>query len=435
MISPIMIGWIGLLVLFAVMATGIPIGLAMALVGFIGYVVIAGVPAAVSQIQTVPFSTVASYDMTLLPLFVLMGEIAFFSGLIRGAYETLYKWLGHLPGGLAMATIGGCAAFAAICGSSVACASTMTSIAYPEMKRFNYDSRLSTGSIAAGGTLGILIPPSTPMVIYALFAQVSIGKLFIGGVLPGLLLTAMFMIAIFVWAKVNPSVGPSGAKISWIERIKSIKDVWPVIILAGIILGGIWGGVITAMEAAGVGAFAAFVIGLATRKISWQSTKLSLDRTLQTTAMIFTILIGAMIFNYFIVMSGIPAQLAALVTKTALPAFGVLAVILIIYLILGCVMDTMAMTVLTLPIFLPILTNLGFDLVWFGIIFVIMCEMALITPPIGMNVFVMSGMVREVPMYQIFRGIWPFLGCMVGCLILVIIFPQIPMTLVRLMIK
>jgi C4-dicarboxylate transporter, DctM subunit len=435
MISPVVIGWIGLIILFAVMATGIPIGLAMALVGFIGYVVIAGVPAAVSQIQTVPFSTVASYDMTLLPLFVLMGEIAFFTGLIRGAYETLYKWLGHLPGGLAMATIGGCAAFAAICGSSVACASTMTSIAYPEMKRFNYDSRLSTGSIAAGGTLGILIPPSTPMVIYALFAQVSIGKLFIGGVLPGLLLTALFMISIFIWAKTNPAVGPSGAKISWIERIKSIKDVWPVVILAGIILGGIWGGIITAMEAAGVGAFAAFVIGLITRKISWQNTKLSLDRTLHTTAMIFTILIGAMIFNYFIVMSGIPAQLAALVTKTALPAFGVLAVILLIYLILGCIMDTMAMTVLTLPIFLPILTNLGFDLIWFGIIFVIMCEMALITPPIGMNVFVMSGMVKEVPMYQIFRGIWPFLGCMVGCLILVIIFPQIPMTLVKLMIK
>jgi len=435
MISPLVIGWIGLVVLFAVMATGIPIGLCMALVGFIGYVLIAGVPAAIAQIQTVPFSTVASYDMTLLPLFVLMGELAFFSGIIRGAYDTMHKWLGHLPGGLAMATVGGCAAFAAICGSSVACASTMTSIAYPEMKRFNYDSRLATGSIAAGGTLGILIPPSTPMVIYALFAQVSIGKLFIGGVLPGLLLTALFMVSIYIWAKINPAIGPSGTKISWLERIKSIKSIWPVVILAGIILGGIWGGIITAMEAAGVGAFAAFIIGLILKKINWKNTKSSLETTLKTTAMIFTILIGAMIFNYFIVMSGIPTQLAAMVTKASLPSLGVLAVILFIYLILGCIMDTMAMTVLTLPIFLPILTNLGFDLVWFGIIFVIMCEMALITPPIGMNVFVISGMVKEVPMYKIFRGIWPFLGCIVACLILVIAFPQIPLALVNVMIK
>ncbi len=373
--------------------------------------------------------------MTLLPLFILMGEFAYFSGIIRGAYDAMYKWLGHLPGGLAMATIGGCGGFAAICGSSVACASTMASIAYPEMKRYKYDPRLATGSIASGGTLGILIPPSTPMVIYALIAQVSVGKMFMAGLVPGIILTVLFMVAISLWTRLNPHIGPGGAKLARVERIKSITNVWPVVILIVIVLGGIWGGVITAMEAAGVGAFAAFVIGIATKKINLKNTISSLESTIKTTGAIFTILIGAMIFNYFIVMSGIPAWLAAFVGDLVISRYLVLVVILFIYLLLGSIMDTMAMTVLTLPIFLPIMENLGFDLIWFGIIFVIMCEMALITPPIGMNVFVISGMIREVPMYQVFRGIWPFLASIIVILTLVVAFPQIAMYLPGIMIK
>jgi len=435
MLSPIVAGWVGLIVLFAVMVTGIPIGLAMAAIGFTGYFLIAGYPGAVTQLHTITFSTVASYDMTLLPLFILMGEFAYFSGIIRGAYDAMYKWLGHLPGGLAMATIGGCGGFAAICGSSVACASTMASIAYPEMKRYKYDPRLATGSIASGGTLGILIPPSTPMVIYALIAQVSVGKMFMAGLVPGIILTVLFMVAISLWTRLNPHIGPGGAKLAWVERIKSITNVWPVVILIVIVLGGIWGGVITAMEAAGVGAFAAFVIGIATKKINLKNTISSLESTIKTTGAIFTILIGAMIFNYFIVMSGIPAWLAAFVGDLAISRYLVLIVILLIYLLLGAIMDTMAMTVLTLPIFLPIMDNLGFDLIWFGIIFVIMCEMALITPPIGMNVFVISGMIREVPMYQVFRGIWPFLASIIVILTLVVAFPQIAMYLPGIMIK
>lgn len=427
--SPSLIGWIGLIILFALMATGMPIGFTMALVGFVGFGIIAGWTGSLTQLGTVPYASVASYTLTVLPLFILMGEFAFLSGMIRGAFSGAHKWLGHLPGGLAMATITGCAAFAAVCGSSVATAATMGTVALPEMKHYKYKPSLSTGSIACGGTLGILIPPSTPMVIYAIFAEESVGRLFMGGFLPGILLSLLFITVIYIWVKIDPTAGPRGPQTTWREKFGATKDVWPVFILAILVLGGIWGGVFSPTEAAGVGAFAAFVIGLAKKQMKFKNVLNSLSETAKTTAMVFTILIGAMIFNYFIVICGIPAQMASLVQSLALPPLGILVCILVVYLILGCLMDTMAMTVLTLPIFLPILHNLGFDLVWFGIIFVLMCEMALVTPPIGMNVFVISGMAKDVPMYTIFRGITPFLVAMLICLILVIAFPQIAMFL------
>jgi C4-dicarboxylate transporter, DctM subunit len=433
--SPLLIGGLGLLVLFAILATGLPIGIAMALVGFIGYGIIAGFPAALIQLQAVPYSNVASYTLTIIPLFILMGELAYHSGLISGAYFSAHKWLGQLRGGLAMTTIAGCAGFAAVCGSGMATASTMTSIAYPEMQRYNYDPKLALGAIACGGTLGILIPPSNPMVIYAIFSETSVGKLFMSGFIPGILLAFLMMVTVFIWTRVVPSAGPAGSKTTWKEKIVSIKGIWPVVILAVIVLGGIWGGIMTAMEAAGVGAVATFIIGLALRKLTVKNVTLSLNATIKTTAMIFVVLIGAMIFNYFIVMSGIPNQLAVLIGKLPLPPIAILICILILYFFLGMLMDTMAMTVLTLPIFLPVLHNMGFDLIWFGIIFVIMCEMAMVTPPIGMNVFVISGMVPQVPMYTIFKGIYPFVGAMVLCVSLIIAFPQIALFLSTTMIK
>jgi C4-dicarboxylate transporter DctM subunit len=387
-----------------------------------------------TQLANVPYSNVASYTLTVLPLFILMGEFAYVSGLVKGAYNAMHKWIGQLPGGLAMATIGGSAAFAAICGSSVASASTMCLVALPEMRRYKYAPSLATGSIACGGTLGILIPPSTPMVIYAIFASESVGRLFIAGIIPGIMLALLLMTVIYILVRIKPYLGPRGPKNSWRVRLTSFKDIWPVATLAILVLGGIWGGVFSPTEAAGAGAFAALIIGLIRKQVSTKAVFNSLNETVRMTAMIFTILIGAMIFNYFIVVSQIPAQLADLVDQLALPSIGVLLAILLIYLILGCLMDTMAMTVLTLPIFLPILLNLGFNLVWFGIIFVIMCEIALITPPIGMNVFVIAGMAQDIPMFTIFRGILPFLGAMFACLALVIAFPQIAMFLPSLMI-
>jgi C4-dicarboxylate transporter DctM subunit len=433
--SPLLIGVLGLVALFALLALGMPIGFAMALVGFAGYAVIAGMQGALMQLSMVPYTTVASYIMSVLPLFLLMGQFAYISGLTKGAYYAMHKWIGHLPGGLAMATIGGCAAFAAVCGSSVASASTMTKVSLPEMNRYKYDPTLSMGSIAAGGTLGILIPPSTGFIIYAIFAEESVGKLFIGGIIPGILLSILFILAIYVVTKRMPELGPRGPRTTWRDKLTAGKDIWPVAILALLVLGGIWGGVFSPTEAGGAGAFGAFVIGLARRKLDTQNIVDSLIDTAKMTGMIFTVLIGAMVFNYFIAISGLPADMARLIEALAWPSLGILIAILVIYLILGCLMDVMAMTVLTLPIFLPLLINQGFDLIWFGVVYVIMCEMALITPPIGMNVFVISGIAKDVPMYKIFRGIVPFLIALVVCEILVIAFPQLALFLPNSMIK
>lgn len=433
--SPLTIGILAFVVLFALMAAGMPIGFAMALIGFAGYVFLGGLQGALSNLATTPFDSTASYMLTVMPLFILMGEFASAAGLIRGAYSAAQKWLGQLPGGLAMATIGACAAFAAVSGSSMATAGAMTSIAYPEMKKYKYQSSLSTGSIAAGGTLGILIPPSVVFIMYAIFAEESIGKLYMAGFIPGILLAALFMVVIYIQCKIVPAMGPRGAKSSWLQRFVSIKDVGPVLILAVIVLGGIWGGIFTPNEAAGVGVIIAFIMGLLARKMTVKNTTSSLLETISITAMVFVILIGAMIFNYFIVLTGIPADLADLVTTLALPKLGVFATILVIYLILGCIMDSFAMTVLTLPIFLPILKALGFDLIWFGVIFVIMIEMAGITPPVGMNVFVVAGMVREVPMYTIFKGIIPFFFAMIVCIVLLTALPQIALFLPHSMMK
>jgi C4-dicarboxylate transporter, DctM subunit len=433
--SPMMVGLIAFLILFALMAAGMPIGFAMALIGFIGYIYLGGWSGALSILTTTPFDSVSSYTLTVIPLFVLMGELAAASGLIGGAFAAAQKWLGRMQGGLAIATIGACAAFAAVSGSSMATAGAMTSIAYPEMKRYNYDSRLATGSIAAGGTLGILIPPSVVFIMYAIFAEESIGKLYMAGLIPGILLAVLFMIAIYLQCKMNPALGPRGPDSSLRVKLVSLKYALPVLILAVLVLGGIWGGVFTPNEAAGVGVVIAFIMGLIVRKLSLKNFTHSLMETISISAMVFVILIGAMIFNYFIVLTGIPNGLSELVTNLAIPKYGILAVILFIYLLLGCIMDSFAMTVLTLPIFLPVLSHLGFDLIWFGVIFVIMIEMSSITPPVGMNVFVVAGMVREVPMYTIFRGIIPFFFCLVIIIFLLTTLPQIALFLPHTMMK
>lgn len=433
--SPETIGIIAFLVLFILMAAGMPIGFCMALVGFGGYIILGSLKGGLSLLSTQPFDTCSSYMLTVLPLFILMGELASEAGLIKGAYSAAQKWLGALPGGLAIATIGACAAFAAVCGSSMATAGAMTSVAYPEMKRYRYDPSLSSGCIAAGGTLGVLIPPSTVFIMYAIFANESVGRLYMAGIIPGLLLASAFMLVIYIICKINPSFGPRSVKTTWVDRLKSIKDIIPVVILAVIVLGGIWGGVFTANEAAGVGVIMALVLGLILRKISGKNFFKSLMESLSITAMVFAILIGAMIFNYFIVLTEIPARLSEIVVSLGLPTIGILVAILLVYAVLGCIMDSFAMTVLTLPIFLPVLNILGIDLIWFGVLFVMMIEMSSITPPVGMNVFVVAGMVREVPMYTVFRGILPFFIAMVLCIALIVVFPKIALFLPDSMMK
>jgi tripartite ATP-independent transporter DctM subunit len=358
-----------------------------------------------------------------------MGELAQMAGISSAAFEAAHKWLGHLRGGLAMATIGACTVFAACVGSSSAGSTVMTYVAWPQMKKYKYDPRLALGVIAAGGTLGILIPPSAPFVVYALFADESVGKLFMAGIIPGLILSTLFMIAIVVQTRLNPALGPTAPPASWRSKFSSLKSTGPAVLIILLVLGGIWGGIFTPTEAGGIGAAGAFLIALVGRQVTGRKLIFHLTSAVRTSAMIFTILIGALIFGYFLTATNLPFLLAEYVKGLDIPPMGIILVILFIYAILGCIMDTFAMIILTLPIFIPIVKGLGFSLIWFGVLVTVMTEMAQITPPIGFNVFIVSGMVPEIPMYTIFRGIGPFvlaLAVLIGCLL---VFPDIALFL------
>ena len=429
--SPIEIGVSGVIALFVFMLLGMPIGLTMGLIGFLGLMLIQGADASLIRLGLTAFSSTNSYLISLLPLFTLMGEFAFASGITRDAYDAGYKWIGHRPGGLAIATIGGCAAFAAVCGSSVATAATIGSAALPEMKRYQYNPSLATASVAAGGTLGILIPPSMGFVLYGLITEQSIGKLLISGILPGILLTGLFMLAVSLWTKLDPAAGPPGPKWSWRERLAALKEVWAVLLLFLVVIGGIYSGVFNATEAAGIGVFSAFLIALARRKLTKENLSTSFRATLATTGMIFLLIICAQIFSYFVAVSRLSSALAGFISGLALPPLGILIAILILYLILGCIMEVFSAMLITMPILFPVVVNLGFNPIWFGVITVIMLEMGLITPPVGMNVFVIAGMARDVPMYTIFKGVWPFVFAMAVCVAILITFPEIALFLPR----
>jgi tripartite ATP-independent transporter DctM subunit len=427
--SPIEIGILGVIALFVFMLLGMPIGLSMGLIGYLGLVSINGVDAALVRLGLTAFSSTNSYLISLLPLFTLMGEFAFSSGITRDAYYAGYKWIGHRPGGLAIATIGGCAAFAAVCGSSVATSATIGASALPEMRRYKYNPSLATASVAAGGTLGILIPPSMGFVLYGLITEQSIGKLLISGILPGILLTLLFVIAISVWTRLDPAAGPRGPRAAWRERIAALKDVWAVIVLFLVVIGGIYSGVFTATEAAGVGAFCAFLIALSRGKLTRENVITSFKATMRTTGMIFLLIICAQIFSYFVAVSRLSSALAGFIGGLALPPLGILGAILILYIILGCIMEVFSAMLITMPILFPLIVSLGFNPIWFGVITVIMLEMGLITPPVGMNVFVIAGMARDVPMYAIFKGVWPFVIAMAACVAILIAFPQVALFL------
>jgi tripartite ATP-independent transporter DctM subunit len=376
-----------------------------------------------------PFKIGATYSLTVIPLFILMGQFANYSRMGFEIYQTVYRWLGFLPGGLSMATIGACGGFAAISGSSLAGAATMGMVALPEMKRFEYDDSLATGCIAAGGTLGILIPPSTVMIIYGILTEQPIATLFIAGILPGVLLCGLFVLTIYIMAKLKPALGPPGPKFTMKERIYSLKDTWSILCLFLLVIGGLYTGWFTPTEAAGVGAFGAFVITIIKKKLTWSNLTSSLGETIRTTAMVFLILIGAHIFGYFLTISQIPEQLSSLATEAGLNRYVILSMLILAYIILGCFMEGLAIMVLTIPIVYPMVLEMGFDPIWFGVIITLVMEMSLITPPVGINVFIISGISKDVPMYTIFRGILPFWFAMLVCIILIVIFPQIALYL------
>jgi C4-dicarboxylate transporter DctM subunit len=431
--SPIVIGVICILLLFLFMALEMNVGLAMALSAFLGLIYLMGMSQALHVLGNAPFRTAAAYTMSVIPLFVLMGSLSLYAGVSEDLYSTTYKFFGHLPGGLAMATTVACAGFAATCGSSVATAVTIGSIALPEMKKYNYAPSLAAGSLAAGGTLGILIPPSIGFILYSMLTDESIGKLFIAGIVPGILLTGLFVLTIYLQVRRNLRLGPPGPRASLREKIASMKEIGGALALFILVIGGLYGGIFTPTEAGGVGAFGSFLLMAIRGKLNLKNLIHVLMDTGKVTAMCFIILTGANVFGYFMAVTRIPAELAKLAVALPLHPILVVIFILIIYLFLGCVVDAIAMIVLTVPIFYPVILELGFDAIWFGVITVIVMEMALITPPVGMNVFAIAGVSSDIPLYKIFQGILPFLAAIVLLVAALITIPQIATFLPNLM--
>lgn len=431
--DPVTVGIICLCLFFILVIVGMPIGFSFAIVGFLGFITIRNLNQALSLLGLIPYSWCSGYMLIVIPLFVLMGQFAFHSGISRDLYNTGYKWVGKQPGGLALATQLACTGFAACSGSSLASAATMGVVALPEMRRYNYNPRLATACVAAGGTLGILIPPSVIFIIYGLITETSIGRLFIAGILPGLLLSLFFLILIYVLCRRDPQLGPRGPHFSWRERFKSLWNVWGMLTLFLLVIGGIYFGIFTPTEAGAIGAFGAFLITIIRRKLTRETLVATLKGTVQTTAMIFMIVIGAQIFNSFLALSGVPLMIAGWIASLPLPPYAILLAVLFLYIPLGMVMDALPMILLTLPTLFPVVVDLGFDPILFGVLVVLMCELANISPPMGMNLYIVKGAAKDVPVEQIILGVVPFAILMLVFIAVLIIFPQISLFLPSLM--
>ncbi len=423
------------LIAFAVMLgltfLRLPIAFSMALVGFLGFAYMVNFTAAFSMVGSVAFETGMSYTLSIVPLFILMGNLVTKAGLSAELYRVSYAFLGHRRGGLAMATVLACGGFGAICGSSLATAATMSKVAMPSMRKYGYSDALAAGSIAAGGTLGILIPPSVVMVIYGILTEQNIGKLFIAGILPGIVAIACYLAAVAVAVRIDKKAGPPGERVSWHDRLVALGDVWGVLILFLIVIGGIYGGIFTPTEAAGIGAGGGLVFLLGRKGWNWRELRIILLESAITTGMIFTILIGALIFANFINMTGMPQELTGYAEHFRETPILVILAILVIYVALGCVLESMSMILLTVPMFYPLVAHLGYDLIWFGIIVVVVTEISMITPPVGLNVFVLRSVLPDVPTQTVFRGVMPFIVADIVRLGILVAFPAISLYLTQ----
>ncbi|MFV0439260.1 MAG: TRAP transporter large permease subunit [Desulfopila sp.] len=431
--EPTTVGVAGMIIMLVLMFIGVPIGFCMSAVGTIGMMYVINDAAGLTLLQTTPFDTTCSYDLTVVPLFILMGAIAYRSGISKDLYMMVYRWLGHLPGGLAIATIGACGGFAAVSGSSLATAATMGMVALPEMKNRQYSPALATGCIAAGGTLGILIPPSVVLIIYGFLTTQPISTLFMAGFLPGLLQVFLYMIVVYWMCKRNPAMGPPGQRSNMRERVLSLKNTWGVIFLFLVVIGGLYVGIFTPTEAGGIGAFGAFLFIILRGRLNLKNISASLKDSVKTTAMSFIVLMGAMFLGYFLTVTQLPTALSETVSNLPVNRYVILLMILIVYLLLGCVMDSLSIVLITVPIFFPVVEALGFNPIWFGIIMVRVVEIGMITPPVGINVFIIKGVAPDVPMHTIFKGIMPFLTADLIHLLLLIALPQIALFLPNLL--
>ena len=431
--TPTEAGIYGFIVLVALMFLKIPVGFVMALVGLLGFAFLVSWDAALN-LMAQDFSAIfGSYNLTVIPLFVLMGQLAHHSGMSGRLFHAAYRFLGTLPGGLAVATIGACAGFSAICGSTSATAATMAAVALPEMKKYNYDPALATGVVAAGGSLGILIPPSTIFIVYGIMTEQSVGKLFLAGVMPGILMTILFIVTVFIWTWNRPDLAMPGARFTLREKIASLAGVVETLILFVAVMGGLFIGFFTPTEAAAIGAFGTLLIAVVGRHLSWKGFTQSLVETTRVSCMILVIVAGATVFGHFLAVTRIPFDVGNWVMGLQMPPWAVMGLIILVYLLLGCLMDSLAMIMLTIPIFFPVITALGYDPIWFGVIIVLVTGMGVITPPVGINVYVVAGVARDVPLHVIFRGALRLLAAQVVTALLLILFPQIALWLPAMM--
>ncbi len=432
--NEVLIGILGLAVVLALFLTGIELGFAMALVGFLGFSTIVSTKAALNLLAKDVFDVFATYGFTVIPLFILMGQIAFNAGIARRLYHTSYKFVGHIPGGLAMATVGGAAAFGAITGSSPATAATFASVAVPEMDRYGYDKKLSTGIVSSVGTLGSLIPPSVTLIVYGMITEQSIGKLFLAAVLPGLIITLFLFLIVYGWCRINPTLGPKGERSTWKERIISLKDVFWALVIFLVVIGGLTWGFFTPTEAGSIGTFAVLLLSAAKKDIDFKGFLKSVAEALRTACMVLVLIAGSTIFGHFLVVTKIPMLAADWIVALPYPHILIMIFILIIYEIGGSFIDDLAFMVLATPIFFPVVVKLGYDPIWFGVILHIFVMIGCLIPPVAINVFVVKN-ITKIPFGVIYRGVVPFLVALILCAALLFIFPQIALFLPSLLMR
>lgn len=432
--SPELIGSIGIVALVILILLRVQVGISLLLVGFVGYYFLSGPDVALAQLGTSAFGTASKYTLSVMPMFILMGMFLSYSGLATDLFRSVNSWVGHVKGGLGMATIGAAAIFASISGSNNATTATLAKVAIPEMKRYKYDLGLSSSCVAAGGTLGVLIPPSVILILYGVLTMEPVGQLLIAGLVPGILLALCMMLTVYIQVRKNPKLGgEQQSSIPIIEKIKSLRSIWPFIIIFLVSIGGIYFGYFTPTEAGGVGALASLLFVVLTRRLSWKDFLKSLDETVRLTAMIFIILIGATLFSQFLAMSRIPAKISSLVVGIDMSPYIIIALLILIYLFLGLFLEGIAILVLTLPIVYPLIIELGFDGIWFGVLMVMVFNIGTLTPPLGIGIFVINGVVPEIPIEKIFKSVVPMIVTMILFTILMVVFPDIAMTLPNLM--
>jgi tripartite ATP-independent transporter DctM subunit len=427
--NPTLLGVIGIVLMVALFMTRMPVAYVMALVGFVGFSLLASLQGGLALLSRNIYESFSSYGLTTIPLFILMGQFAFNSGISRRLYDTAYKFMGSTHGGLAMATVAGCTAFGAVCGSSPATAATMATVSLPEMKRYRYADELSTGCVAAGGGLGMIMPPSVVMIVYGVLTEQSIGALFVAGIIPAIVMTVLFIITIYVWCRHAPNQGPCGESFTLTQKLRSLNGMLDTLTVFVLVMGGMFIGLFTPNEAAGVGAFGVLAVALIRRQMTWQGFVKSLNETMRTSCMVMFLIAAAVVFGKFLAVTRIPFNIASWIGGFALPPYLIMGAVIIVYLLGGCIMDALALVMLTIPIFFPVVTQLGYDPIWFGVIIVLVTQMGVITPPVGINVYVVYGVaesvVGKIPLEAIFKGILPFLIAVIAGTVLMMIFPEI----------